>query len=64
MNNVYTFPLLYNISQKPRNLKFKGKYFLSVIGKFQFALPSGNTGHLLPQQVGVVWHSFFIFIAI
>jgi hypothetical protein len=41
----------YSASQKSRNPKFKGKYFVSVIGKFQFAVPSGNTGLLSPQQV-------------
>jgi hypothetical protein len=34
------------------SLKFKGKYFVSVIGKFQFSAPSGNTGLLSPEQVG------------
>jgi hypothetical protein len=30
---------------------FKGKYFISVIGNVQVAVPSGNTGLLSPQQV-------------
>jgi hypothetical protein len=34
----------YGVPQKRRNPKFKDKYFVSVIGKFQFAVPSGNTG--------------------
>jgi hypothetical protein len=39
------------MSQKSHNPKFKGKYFVSVIGIFQFVVPSGNTGLLSPQQV-------------
>jgi hypothetical protein len=34
------------------SLKFKGKYFVAVIEKFQFSAPRGNTGLLSPEQVG------------
>jgi hypothetical protein len=40
------------MSQKSRNPKFKGKYFISVVGKFQFAVSSGSTGLLSLQHVG------------
>jgi hypothetical protein len=40
------------MSQKERTPEFKGKYFVSVTGKFRFVVLSGNTGLLLPQQVG------------
>jgi hypothetical protein len=39
------------MSQKSRKMKFKDKYFVSVIGKFQFLIPSGNTGFLSLQKI-------------
>lgn len=35
---------------KVRQLKVKGKYFVSVTWKFKFSLPSGNAGLLSPRQ--------------
>jgi hypothetical protein len=43
---------MYGVSQKLHNPKFKGKYFVSVIGKLQFVVLSGNTGLLSLQHVG------------
>jgi hypothetical protein len=40
------------MSHKSRNTNLKGKYFVNVIGKFQFAVPSGNTGLRSLQDVG------------
>lgn len=37
---------------RSRNLKFKGKYCVSIIRKFHFAVPSCKRGILLIQQVG------------
>jgi hypothetical protein len=41
----------YGMSKKSRNPKFRGKYFVSVIGKYKFAVPSGNTVLLWLQQI-------------
>jgi hypothetical protein len=42
------------MTKKPRSPKFKGKHFVSVIGKFQFDVPSGNTGlRSLPEVSGL-----------
>lgn len=40
------------MAQKLRTPAFKGKNYVSVIGKFQFAVSSGNTGRLSRQVVG------------
>jgi hypothetical protein len=45
------FPGMYGMFQKSPNPKSEGKYFVSVIEKFQFSVPSGNTGLLSFQQV-------------
>jgi hypothetical protein len=41
----------YSVSQKPRNPKFKGKYFASMVEKSLFAVISGNTGLLSPWVI-------------
>jgi hypothetical protein len=38
----------YILRLKSRSPKFKGKCFVSVIGKFKFSVPSGDTGLLSP----------------
>lgn len=35
-------------AQKLRNPTFKGKYFVTLIGKFQFDVPRGNAGLPFP----------------
>jgi hypothetical protein len=42
----------YSMPQYSHNPKFKGKYFITVIGKFQFAARSFNSRLLSPQHVG------------
>jgi hypothetical protein len=54
--------LIYGMSQKSHNPNFKGKYFVSGIGKFQFAIPGANTGLMSLQQVSGL--TFFIFVAL
>jgi predicted nucleic-acid-binding Zn-ribbon protein len=44
----------YGMSQKSRYPKFKGKYIVSMIGKFKFSVPRWQHWTLLPQQIGDV----------
>jgi hypothetical protein len=53
----------YSVSQNLRNPKFKGKNFVSVIGKFQFVVSHGNTGLPSQQQVDGL-RNFFVSVAL
>jgi hypothetical protein len=51
--------MFYSLSQKSRNPKLKGKYFVSAIGEFQFSVLSGNIALLLLQRVGSLTQFLF-----